>query len=227
MTAKVIAEQWSKWVDLVLTLLQTKLLSFNGTPDRELITESVTKMHTTCEWSTTRPSVSVTTILSAILARSTASLAWDGSVWSVRTSTSALCAIWTTSMTWTTRSPDSRRTLPPGIPSSVCHPKYWYSCLEFSVEMTKRSSKTNVKIQSRGIFVGARVVRGYDWDWANQDGTKSILILLLFSYFVSSHRRWRKNWKSYRNKRLGYRVTKKCSQCHVVFGLDERLSNRP
>ncbi|CAG2105488.1 unnamed protein product, partial [Medioppia subpectinata] len=38
------------------------------------------------------------------------------------------------------------------------------------VEMSKRNSKNNVKIQSRGIFVGTRVVRGYDWDWANQDG---------------------------------------------------------
>ncbi|RWS07269.1 E3 ubiquitin-protein ligase MIB2-like protein, partial [Dinothrombium tinctorium] len=44
-----------------------------------------------------------------------------------------------------------------------------FSCL-ISVEMTKRSSKNAVKIQARGIFVGARVVRGCDWDWGNQDG---------------------------------------------------------
>lgn len=36
--------------------------------------------------------------------------------------------------------------------------------------MPKRSSKNIVKIQSRGIFVGARVVRGFDWDWGTQDG---------------------------------------------------------
>ncbi len=36
--------------------------------------------------------------------------------------------------------------------------------------MSKRNSKNNVKIQSRGIFVGSRVIRGYDWDWGNQDG---------------------------------------------------------
>ncbi|XP_035697228.1 E3 ubiquitin-protein ligase MIB2-like isoform X1 [Branchiostoma floridae] len=28
----------------------------------------------------------------------------------------------------------------------------------------------SVKVQSRGIFPGARVVRGPDWDWGNQDG---------------------------------------------------------
>ncbi|KAI1301242.1 E3 ubiquitin-protein ligase MIB2 [Halotydeus destructor] len=38
------------------------------------------------------------------------------------------------------------------------------------VQMPKRSLKTSSKIQSRGIFVGARVVRGFDWDWGNQDG---------------------------------------------------------
>ena len=36
--------------------------------------------------------------------------------------------------------------------------------------MPKRSLDNSVKIQSRGIFVGARVVRGFNWDWGNQDG---------------------------------------------------------
>jgi len=27
-----------------------------------------------------------------------------------------------------------------------------------------------VKIDAKGIFPGARVVRGQDWDWGNQDG---------------------------------------------------------
>lgn len=26
------------------------------------------------------------------------------------------------------------------------------------------------KVQMKGIFVGAKVVRGPDWDWSNQDG---------------------------------------------------------
>lgn len=26
------------------------------------------------------------------------------------------------------------------------------------------------KVQSKGIFVGAKVARGPDWDWGNQDG---------------------------------------------------------
>lgn len=36
------------------------------------------------------------------------------------------------------------------------------------VEMPKRVSA--FKAQARGIFVGAKVVRGPDWDWGNQDG---------------------------------------------------------
>lgn len=38
------------------------------------------------------------------------------------------------------------------------------------VPLPKRSSKSSVKITAKGIFVGARVTRGYDWDWGNQDG---------------------------------------------------------
>lgn len=36
------------------------------------------------------------------------------------------------------------------------------------VEMPKRQGA--VKIAARGIFVGAKVVRGPDWDWGAQDG---------------------------------------------------------
>lgn len=36
------------------------------------------------------------------------------------------------------------------------------------VEMTKRQGA--VKVAARGIFVGAKVVRGPDWDWGTQDG---------------------------------------------------------
>ena len=32
-----------------------------------------------------------------------------------------------------------------------------------------RRSKA-LKVEARGIFVGARVVRGPDWDWGDQDG---------------------------------------------------------
>ena len=40
-----------------------------------------------------------------------------------------------------------------------------------SVKMPKRKDTVNSsKIQSYGIFTGARVVRGPDWDWGNQDG---------------------------------------------------------
>lgn len=46
--------------------------------------------------------------------------------------------------------------------------------------MPKRNSKNNAKIQARGIFAGARVMRGYDWDWGNQDG----LCNIDYKYFV-------------------------------------------
>lgn len=36
------------------------------------------------------------------------------------------------------------------------------------VEVPKRN--VSVRVQAKGIFVGARVVRGFDWDWDNQDG---------------------------------------------------------
>ena len=26
------------------------------------------------------------------------------------------------------------------------------------------------KVPLKGIFIGAKVVRGHDWDWSNQDG---------------------------------------------------------
>ncbi|KAL5015310.1 hypothetical protein ScPMuIL_009580 [Solemya velum] len=38
------------------------------------------------------------------------------------------------------------------------------------VKVGKRNSANLTKIKAIGIFSGARVVRGPDWDWANQDG---------------------------------------------------------
>ena len=38
------------------------------------------------------------------------------------------------------------------------------------IPVPKRSSKNSVKMTAKGIFVGARVMRGFDWDWGNQDG---------------------------------------------------------
>lgn len=45
--------------------------------------------------------------------------------------------------------------------------------------MPKRALKNTVKIQAKGIFVGAHVVRGYDWDWGNQDGKQLLLYFFL------------------------------------------------
>jgi len=36
------------------------------------------------------------------------------------------------------------------------------------VKVSRRSKA--VKVEARGIFVGAVVVRGPDWDWGDQDG---------------------------------------------------------
>lgn len=45
--------------------------------------------------------------------------------------------------------------------------------------------KGSQKCELRGIFVGAKVVRGYNWEWGNQDGEGIvILILLLYLYKV-------------------------------------------
>ena len=40
--------------------------------------------------------------------------------------------------------------------------------LYFRVKVSKRRDSS--KIQVMGNFAGARVVRGPDWDWGNQDG---------------------------------------------------------
>jgi E3 ubiquitin-protein ligase mind-bomb len=41
-------------------------------------------------------------------------------------------------------------------------------CFHCRVETGPRKGCT--KVQMKGIFVGAKVVRGPDWDWSNQDG---------------------------------------------------------
>lgn len=49
------------------------------------------------------------------------------------------------------------------------HPFYRFdSPSSKGVKLSKRS--TSYKLQAFGIFAGARVIRGPDWDWANQDG---------------------------------------------------------
>lgn len=41
----------------------------------------------------------------------------------------------------------------------------------FSEKMPKRKETQNsTRAQSFGIFSGAKVIRGPDWDWGNQDG---------------------------------------------------------
>ncbi|KAL8597671.1 hypothetical protein ACOMHN_012638 [Nucella lapillus] len=56
-----------------------------------------------------------------------------------------------------------------GDKHDVNHPYYRFdSPSSKGVKLPKRSTST--KLQAFGIFAGARVIRGPDWDWANQDG---------------------------------------------------------
>ena len=43
---------------------------------------------------------------------------------------------------------------------------------------SRRKSK---KVTARGMFPGARVIRGVDWHWESQDGL-SIIISLLYQF---------------------------------------------
>ena len=46
------------------------------------------------------------------------------------------------------------------------------------IPVPKRSSKSSgVKVTAKGIFVGARVMRGFDWDWGNQDGQYCVIVI--------------------------------------------------
>ena len=46
--------------------------------------------------------------------------------------------------------------------------------------MTHR--KGCAKVQMKGIFVGAKVVRGPDWDWSNQDGGEGLYIKIFIAF---------------------------------------------
>lgn len=50
---------------------------------------------------------------------------------------------------------------------------YYFSCVAylmifFRVDLPLRQNGKKCELQ--GIFVGAKVVRGFDWEWGNQDG---------------------------------------------------------
>ena len=39
------------------------------------------------------------------------------------------------------------------------------------------------KVQAKGLFTGAKVVRGRDWQWIDQDGTFNVLQFALIQLF--------------------------------------------
>lgn len=47
---------------------------------------------------------------------------------------------------------------------------YIFLTLRFHSRVEMGPRKGCAKVQMKGIFVGAKVVRGPDWDWSNQDG---------------------------------------------------------
>lgn len=42
-----------------------------------------------------------------------------------------------------------------------------------------------VRIEMKGIFVGAKVVRGPDWEWGQQDGGQGRLIQIIYTMRVN------------------------------------------
>lgn len=45
----------------------------------------------------------------------------------------------------------------------------------FASRVICEARRKGKKITARGIFPGARVVRGVDWQWEDQDGNKTLL----------------------------------------------------
>lgn len=59
------------------------------------------------------------------------------------------------------------------------------------VSVNSRST-SNVKLNMKGIFINSKVIRGYDWDWENQDGMYCntcccFLIAFIFIYSFNSY----------------------------------------
>lgn len=48
----------------------------------------------------------------------------------------------------------------------------------YRVRVPPRAGST--KIEMKGIFVGAKVVQGHDWEWGGQDGGKNYLLLCIY-----------------------------------------------
>lgn len=54
----------------------------------------------------------------------------------------------------------------------------WF-CFNRVVVPPRKGSK---KIQLKGIFVGAKVVRGPDWEWGQQDGGEGKRTILFYGF---------------------------------------------
>lgn len=49
------------------------------------------------------------------------------------------------------------------------------------IELTPRKNCTKVPL--KGIFIGAKVIRGPDWEWGNQDGGRGTYIIFQLIIF--------------------------------------------
>ncbi|XP_060252530.1 E3 ubiquitin-protein ligase MIB2 isoform X4 [Ovis aries] len=138
---------------------------------------------------TTPKSVSATPTSSATAARSTGCGACAGNAVSASTTISARSATCTTSTTWPTPSSATRRPtrarqvcpepFPGGVTRVTITPGAWALtpaptpyrrrlCPPSRVMLSPRQGLPRIPL--RGIFQGAKVVRGPDWEWGSQDG---------------------------------------------------------
>lgn len=113
---------------------------------------------------------------------------------SVSTTTFATCVIMATNMILHILSRDLTRQLLQGIHKQAYFIFCFNNCF-FFIRLDLPARKNCKKCELKGIFVGAKVVRGYNWEWANQDGGEGILInkLIIFINLV----RWCRNIHCY------------------------------
>ncbi|XP_043780421.1 E3 ubiquitin-protein ligase MIB2 isoform X1 [Cervus elaphus] len=183
---------WARWWSSAATAALRPLTaqwSCSGTTAPAPTTALATRAHTTCCSMTTPKSASATPTSSATAARSTGCGACAGNAVSASTTTSARNATCTTSTTWPTPSSATRRPtrarqvcpepFPGGVTRLVITPGAWALtpaltpyrrrlCPPSRVMLSPRQGLPRIPL--RGIFQGAKVVRGPDWEWGSQDG---------------------------------------------------------
>lgn len=117
---------------------------------------------------------------------------WGSSVPSVTITIYASTATWTTAMIWLISLNDSIQIQPTGnryILVNLCaryrislHYPYRYRCIDLPPRDKGK------KIEIKGTFVGAKVIRGPNWDWGDQDGGLGISTTFSVALTQCAHR---------------------------------------